>query len=92
MFVMGKAFADCYPKALLSVNYQLHNSMFCQIDNMKVTTEMIDKVRERMKQIIKADLPITKTVMSLEEAKAMALKSDFVNNHLPKEIIDIYCK
>ena len=29
---------------------------------------------------------------NLEEAKALALKSDFVNNHLPKEIIDIYCK
>ena len=96
MFVMGKAFADCYPKALLSVNYQLHNSMFCQIDNMKVTTEMIDKVRERMKQIIKADLPITKTVMSLEEAKAFYAHSKNangrfqINNHA-KEISLYFC-
>lgn len=29
---------------------------------------------------------------TLEEAKAFALKSDFVNSHLPKEITDIYCK
>ena len=29
---------------------------------MKVSDEMIDNVREKMKEIIKADLPITKTV------------------------------
>lgn len=29
---------------------------------------------------------------TLEEAKAFALASDFVSSHLPKEIIDIYCK
>ncbi len=29
---------------------------------------------------------------NLEEAKALAIKSDFVNKHLPQEIIDIYCK
>lgn len=96
MFIMGKAFADCYPNALLSVNYQLHNSMFCQIDNMKVTNEMISKVRERMKQIIKLDLPITKTVMSVEEAKAFYAHSKNangrfqINNHA-KEISLYFC-
>lgn len=29
---------------------------------------------------------------TLEEAKSLALKSDFINSHLPKKIIDIYCK
>ena len=29
---------------------------------------------------------------NLQEAKALALNSDFVNSHLPKGIIDIYCK
>lgn len=29
---------------------------------------------------------------SLKEAKAVALKSEFVNKYLPKDIIDIYCK
>ena len=51
MYIMGKAFYDTYPKALLTVNYQLHNSMFCQIDNMKLTEEMIQKVKTRMQQI-----------------------------------------
>lgn len=93
---MGKAFSECYPKALLTVNYQLHNSMFCQIDNMKVSDEMIDNVREKMKEIIKADLPITKTVMSVEEAKAFYTHSKSangrfqINNHA-KEVSLYFC-
>lgn len=96
MFVMGKAFADCYPKALLTVNYQLHNSMFCQIDNMRVTEEMIEKVSKRMREIINLDLPITKTVMSVEEAETFYAHSKNangrfqINNHA-KEISLYFC-
>lgn len=75
MFVMGKAFYEVYPKALLTVNYQLHNSMFCQVDNMNLTEEIISNVKKRMQEIIDLDLPITKTVMSIEEAKTFYSKS-----------------
>jgi len=97
MFVMGKAFSECYPKALLTVNYQLHNSMFCQIDNMRITDEMIENVKKRMREIINANLPITKTVMSLEEAKAFYAHSKNangrfqINNHA-KEVSLYFCE
>ena len=74
MFVMGKAFYEVYPKALLTVNYQLHNSMFCQVDNMNLTEEIIANVKKRMHEIVDLDLPITKTVMSIEEAKTFYSK------------------
>ena len=70
MFIMGMAFHDVYPEALLTVNYQLHNAMYCRIENMEVTEEMISKVKKRMQEIIDLKLPITHTVMSVEEAKA----------------------
>lgn len=70
MYVMGKAFYELYPKALLTVDYQLHNAMFCQIDNMEITEEVISNVKKKMQEIIDSKLPITKTVMTLEEAKA----------------------
>lgn len=79
MFVMGKAFYEVYPKALLTVNYQLHNSMFCQVDNMNLTEEIISNVKKRMQEIIDLDLPITKTVMSIEEAKTFYSKSKNAN-------------
>ena len=96
MFVMGKAFADVYPVALLTVNYQLHNSMFCQVDNMKLTEDDIAKVKKRMREIIDLDLPITKTVMTIEEAKAFYAHSKSangrfqINNHA-KEISLYFC-
>lgn len=96
MFVMGKAFADVYPAALLTVNYQLHNSMFCQVDNMKLTADDIAKVKKRMREIIDLDLPITKTVMTIEEAKAFYAHSKSangrfqINNHA-KEISLYFC-
>lgn len=34
IFIMGMAFSKIYPEALLTVNYQLSHSMFCEIENM----------------------------------------------------------
>lgn len=96
MFVMGKAFYDLYPDALLTVNYQLHNSMYCRVENMEVTEEMIANVKKRMSEIIALKLPITKTVMSVEEAKAFYAQSKItygkfqINNHA-KEIPLYFC-
>ena len=41
LYIASKAISELYPKALLTVNYQLTNAMYCQIDNMEVTDEMI---------------------------------------------------
>jgi hypothetical protein len=49
---MCKAFSEIYPNALLTVNYQVSNAMYGTIDNMNVTEEMIEKVRNRMQEII----------------------------------------
>ena len=45
LYIMGKAFNEIYPKALLTVNFQLSNSIYCTIENMKVTDEVIEKIR-----------------------------------------------
>lgn len=65
---MAKAFSELYPKALLTVDYQLSNSMFFEIDNMKVTDEMLEAITNKMNEIVQKDLPIEKVIMSKEEA------------------------
>lgn len=97
MYIMGKAFHDIYPTAWLTVNYQLHNSMFCQLDNMELTEEMIQKVKKRMQEIIDAKFPITKTVMTMDEAKAFYAHSKNANgrfqvNTHTKEISLYFCE
>ena len=70
LYLMSKAFHEVYPEALLTVNYQLSNAMFCQVDNMEVTEEMIANVKSRMQEIIDKDIDIRKVVMTKEEAEA----------------------
>lgn len=74
MYVMSKALNELYPKALLTVNYQLSNAMFCELENMQVTEEMIQKISQRMKETIEKDLPIRKVKMTIEEAEAFYKK------------------
>lgn len=65
---MSMAFNECYPEAFLSVNYQLTNAMYCEVDNLKVTREMIENVSKKMKEIVSKKLDIKKVEMSKEEA------------------------
>ena len=69
IYIMAKALNKLYPKALLSINYHLSNSMFCQIDNMDVTEEFVQKLKEKMQEIIDKDLEIRKVIMTKEEAE-----------------------
>ena len=68
-YIIAKAFQEVYNNALITVNYQLYHSMLCEIDNMKVTEEMIKKVNKRAQEIIDQDLPIVKRFMTKEEAE-----------------------
>ena len=69
LYIMAKAFKEIYPDARLAVNYQLSNSMYCFISNMEITDQMINKVKERMTEIIDKNLEIRKVVMTKEEAE-----------------------
>ena len=82
----------------MTVNYQLTNSMFCDIDNTEVTEEIVQKLNEEMKRIVKENLPIRQAIMTREEAKKLydqtntfkgRLQFDFEEN---KEIYMYYCE
>lgn len=95
MYIMAKAFYELYPRALVTVDYQLSSSMFCEIDNMKVTETMIEKVHKRMQEIIDQDLPIKKVILSKEEAKEFYKKNKTLRGILQldtesKEYVSLY--
>lgn len=96
LYVMGKAFHELYPEALLTVNYQLSNAMLCEVENMAITEEMIEKVNQRMYEIVKKDLPIVKREMSREEAIEFYKKHHTLNGRLQLDvknsIILYYCE
>lgn len=69
LYIMGMAFNKLYPDYKITVNFQLANSMFCEIKNNPVTDEIIANVKAEMQRIIEEDLPIKKMIYTKEEAK-----------------------
>lgn len=68
LYIMAMAFKELYPKIKLTVNYQLSSSMFCEIEGDTLTIEMIEKIKNRMQEIIDENLSIKKVQMDKEEA------------------------
>ena len=82
LYIMGMAFNRVYPKALLTVNCQLSNSIYCSIDNMKVTTELVENIKKEMKDIVNNNLPIKKIEMTKEEAEKFYQKEKTLRGKL----------
>ena len=68
LFIMTMAFQELYPDVHLAINYQLKNSMICELLNEEITEEMLENVRKRMQEIIDSDYKIEKTEMLRDEA------------------------
>jgi len=96
LYIMSKAFNETYKEAYLTINYQLSNAMFCQIDNSDfiITDDVISNVKQRMQEIIDSDLPITRIVMTQEEAEEFYKKEATLRGRLQvgtdKETISLY--
>lgn len=98
IYIIAKAFQELYNNALITVDYQLYHSMLCEVDNMKVTEEMIEKVNKRAQEIIDQDLPIVKRFMTKEEAEKFYEKEKTLKGKLQldlkekKEVTLYYCE
>lgn len=94
LYLMSKAFHDLYPQAHLTINYQLSNAMFCETENMKITQEIVDNVKQKMQDLAQKDLVIKKVEMTPEEAKDFYSKEDSVRGKLQyainKEKVSLY--
>ncbi len=98
IYIIGKAFSETYKEALLTINYQLSHAMFCEVDNMEVTEEMISKVNEKVKEIVSKDLPIIRKSMTKEEAIKFYEKEKTIKGKLQldaendKNVLLYYCE
>ena len=87
IYILGKAFEKICPDKKIVVNYQLPNSMFCEVDNTEITEEFIKKLTEEMKQIVEKDLPIKQVVMTRNQAEEF-----YKENHTSKGRIQLDLK
>ena len=97
IYILGMAFERICPNNKMTVNYQLSNAMFCDIENTEVTEEIIQKLNEEMKKIVEENLPIKQVIMTREEAKKLYEETDTSKGRLQynleqnKEIYMYYC-
>ena len=87
IYIMSKAIYDLYKDAKITVEYQLSNAMYISLVNMDVTDQFIDNIRNRMKEIVKKDLPIKRKVMTKEEAKVFYEENKTKRGYLQLENI-----
>ena len=98
MYIMSMAIDELYPDSLITINYQLDNSMFCTFENLEITEEILQKIKSKMIEIISQDIPIIKHKMSSEEAKQFYEKEQSIRGKLQintetKEVVSLYyCK
>ena len=96
MYIVSKAVEELYPKALITIDYQLYHSMFCRVDNIEITDEVIENVERRVQEIIDKDLPITRKTMTKEEAEEFYSKEKTIKGKLQldlktKDVVTLYC-
>lgn len=90
LYIMSKAFSKLYPQALLTIQYQLSNAMFCEIDNMQVTKEMLEEVKKEMHEIVNKDLEIRKIKMTLQETEEFYKKENTLRGKIQMDIAEEY--
>ena len=69
IYVVGKAFERLYPNKKMEVNYQLGNSMFCDLVGEEVTEEFAEELEAEVRKIVKENLPIKQIVMNRKQAE-----------------------
>ena len=69
VYILSKAFESLYPNAKTEINFQLSNSMLCEVIDAEVNDEMIKNINKKFKEIVDKDLPIIKKRMTKKEAK-----------------------
>lgn len=74
IYILSKAFEELYPNAKTEINFQLSNSMLCEVIDAEVNDEMIAKINKKFKEIVEKDIPIIKKVMTKKEAKEFYYK------------------
>jgi len=86
IFIMAKAFDKVCKEAKIRVNYQLAHAMFCTIDNMEVTNELLQKVQNEMKEIVNKNLPIINKRITRKEAEELYKKEDSSKGRLQLDL------
>lgn len=69
-FILYKAVQEVYPNAGLRVEHSISNGVYCRINdkNILLTQEGVDKIKQKMIDLVKADIPFERNEIETEKA------------------------
>lgn len=80
-----KAVHDIYPEGDVIIDNSLNNGVYGEIDNITLTEEGIEKISNRMKEIIEKNYPVELVTSNNEELKA---KSETIEREDVRKLLD----
>ena len=73
-FIFSKAVHDILPDATFNLEHSVSNGYYCVIHNCNINEDIVARIKEQMKKLIKADLPFKQKYIRTEEAIKMFSK------------------
>lgn len=69
-FVLHVAIQELYPKEKFHIEHAICNGIYCRFANKQIVldSKQVDTIKQRMKELIVADLPITRDEIPTEQA------------------------
>lgn len=91
-FVLQNVIRQMFPDKILAIDYSLPSGLYCEIRELEpmedgrpkvyfVTDEELEQIEAGMRSLVAADLPFTKTMVSLDECEEM-----FSKNHQQEKV------
>lgn len=69
IYIFVMALREMFPDNKATVDYQMDSSIYCDLGEIETTDEIVEELNERMRSIIKQNLPIKRVIMNREQAK-----------------------
>ncbi|MDY6430124.1 MAG: nucleoside kinase [Bacilli bacterium] len=96
-YVVAMAFARCYPKLRIKFSYNVSRSISINLlgNEYVANTAMLIKVTHEIKNIIKADLPLKRYIVSSQEAEKVFQERGFYDKldilkYRPEKTVHLY--
>ena len=85
-FVLQNVIREMFPNKILAIDFSLPSGLYCEIRELEpmedgrpkvyfATDEELEQVKSRMRALVAADLPFTKTMLSLDDCETIFLKN-----------------
>lgn len=96
-FLLETAFSDLYPDAILTVDHSVTSGgYFCQVYRRSpLSEEELQQLENRMRELVKENIPFERLEVSLEEGKEYFRKTGFTDkvrllSHRKKDYLTLY--